>query len=222
MRKIDSEVLLKSESYIPIEIKKESLTILDIFLTNLPFIITVFIVLASALVTYFIQRKSIEKQATQAEVTRKANHEDKISDYRHEWLQSLRETSSELIKSLYLCKSHCAEVNIFRDHEQTASRYGDLENEKAAIQKRLDSNEKFRKERAKFYLFYAKLKMFFKVEDADIEDLNKLLKKAKESLHHDKQYVDDKLIDEIVEELQRILKNEWEVTKARSWGKDSK
>jgi hypothetical protein len=75
--------------------------------------------------------------------------------------------------------------------------------------------------RAEFYRLHSKLKLLFKPNDPNTKELLDILDDAKANLYSDPLRVDDACIDKIVSELQAILKDEWEVTKDRSWTKDA-
>jgi hypothetical protein len=219
MAKIDSEVLIKAESLIPIEIKKHALGWQDILLNNIPFLVTISIVLGSALVTFFISRKNIKTQEKQSGINRQAEHENKISEFRHEWLNNLRDTSSELSKCLHLCQMANFQRNCSLDYKKSA----ETEKDKEAVSKhQKDINEHYNcyiGHRANFYQLHAKVKLMFKKNDPKAEKLMNYLKQARENMGNDSTSLDNALIDNIVSELQIILKNEWEVTKNRTWVK---
>lgn len=217
MSNLNQEILLKTDGLIPIEIKQGAFDWHDILLRNLPFLVTIAIVLGSALVTFYISRKSIQAQEKQHTTTRKAEHENKISDFRHEWIQNLRNTTSELSKSLHLCQMYNMLENCARDYRGAAVSDGD-----SALAERHQKNidnyyAEFIRARSDFYQFHSKIRLFFKPDDPQAEKLLELLDKARSNMINDKKHLDDSLIDSINYELQVILKNEWEVTKNRTW-----
>lgn len=219
MAKIDSEVLIKVESLIPIEIKQNALGWQDILLNNIPFLVTIVIVLGSAIVTFFISRKNIKTQEQQSSINRQAEHENKISEFRHEWLNNLRDTSSELSKCLHLCQMTNLQQNCSIDYKKSAVTAQD---EDSVLKYQKDINEHYKNyigHRANFYQLHAKVKLMFKKDDPQAEKLMDHLKQARENMGNDSISLDNALIDNIVSELQVILKNEWEVTKNRTWVK---
>ena len=159
MAKIDSEVLIKAESLIPIEIKQNALGWQDILLNNIPFLVTITIVLGSALVTFFISRQNIKTQEEQSGINRQAEHENKISEFRHEWLNNLRDTSSELSKCLHLCQMANLQRNFSLDFKKSAATAQD---EEAVLKHQKDINEHYNSyigHRANFYQLHAKVKL---------------------------------------------------------------
>tara|TARA_R110001592_G_scaffold227648_3_gene483907 strand:+ start:2085 stop:2750 length:666 start_codon:yes stop_codon:yes gene_type:complete len=221
MAKIDSEVLIKAESFIPIEIKQIALGWQDVLLNNIPFLVTISIVLGSALVTFFISRKNINTQEEQSGINRKAEHENKVSEFRHEWLNNLRDTASELSKCLHLCQMSNLQRNCTIGYQKSAESRGDNESvlkHKKSINEYLNS---YIEHRAQFYQFHAKIKLLFKNDDPQAKELIIYLEQARKNMGNDSTSLDNALIDNIVSELQIILKNEWEVTKNRTWVKST-
>ncbi|MEA2120575.1 hypothetical protein [Halovibrio sp. HP20-50] len=219
MANIDSEVLIKAESQIPIEIKQRALEWQDVLLNNLPFLVTIVIVLGSAFVTYFISKKNIRTQEEQGGINRKAEHENKISDYRHEWLNNLRNTSSELSKALHLCQMSNLQRNCSIDYRKNAMSSNDTESASEHQKDVAKHYNSFIENRASFYQLHSKVKLFFKPSDPQATKLMEYLGDARKNMGNDSTSLDDELIDNIVSELQVILKNEWEVTKNRTWVK---
>lgn len=214
MARLNSDVLLKVENSIPVELKQEALNGWSIFWSNLPFLLTVTIVLGSAIVTYKVQMKG-----------KKAEHENKISEFRHHWLQELRETASELIKTMHLCQLHYMRRAIVLDFKrsaetnfQTSNRIkGTTEQINSFMEQSKTHYENFLEARSNFYGLEAKLKMFFKNGDDASKDLFKLLDNFKNEMQKDRHSLDDAPLNSAVAELQKILKDEWEVTKKRTW-----
>jgi hypothetical protein len=193
--------------------------IMSIFLKNLPFALTICVVLAGAIVTYRSNRKSIESQNLLGSKARDAAHQDKISEFRHAWIQEVRNTSSELSQALHECRMHYTLKQRESDHAFQISGAA-LDN-----QNHLDACEKFESKyidsRARFYQIYSKIVLLFKPSDSQTENLMNLLNTARTSLYDDPLQVTDESIDEILTELQKILKSEWEVTKKRTWVKNT-
>lgn len=214
MARLNSDVLLKVENSIPVELKQEALNGWSVLWSNLPFLVTVTIVLGSAIVTYRVQKKGKE-----------AEHENKISEFRHHWLQELRETASELIETMHLCQLHYMRRTIVLDFKQSAEKNlstsdrikGTTEQINSFIEQSKAHYEKFLEARSNFYGLEAKLKMFFKNEDDASKNLFILLDSFKKEMQEDRHSLDDTPLNSAVAELQKILKDEWEVTKKRSW-----
>jgi hypothetical protein len=225
VRKSDTNVLIKSESVIPIEIIESSKSTLDIFLANIPFILTVFIVISAAVVTYRSNRKSVEsqnllsqksldEQSKLAEKSKNAEHENKISEFRHRWLQEVRDTAAGLIKIIHECQFFTMERNDATHRLKDAS---DLEKE--IIKNELnEAQSKLVYKRMEFYKYHAKLCLMFKKDEPETKDLFEKLTAVKTSMGDlNSRSLDDSVINEITEQLQVILKSEWEATKDRSW-----
>lgn len=181
---------------------------------GLSFWITALIVVAAAVVTYISNRKSVESQNELGRKSRLADHQNKISEFRHGWLQDLRNTSADLVKTLYECRISI----ILKDREfgWAAQTAGSAEG--ANHLRNCEAFEaQFLAARSEFYKFHSKLKLLFKPNDADANQLLGLLDDARTNLYQEPLLVDDQCIDRIVSELQVILKTEWEVTKNRTW-----
>lgn len=217
MARIDSDVTLKANEIIPIEIKQSALEWSDILLRNLPFLVTIVIVAGSAIVTYWISTKSIKSQEKQSDNNRQAEHENKISDFRNEWLQNLRETASDLSRTIHLCQMYNLQRNCAIEQRNAATRYNDEELEIYHGKKASDAYSLFIQARADFYQQHAKIKLFFKPDDPNTSNLLTLLETVRDAMGNDSTSLDNLSIDNIVAELQEILKREWETTKNRSW-----
>lgn len=188
-------------------------------LENLPFLITICVILAAATVTYRSNRKSIESQNLLGEKSRDAAHQDKISEFRHSWLQEVRNTSAELSKILHECKMNYTLKQREFDHSIQTSGTA------TGNQQHLNACEKFESKyiatRSDFYKLHAKLVLLFKPSDTQTGALMDLLAETRSALYDNPLKVTDEMIDDIMGELQNILKNEWEVTKSRTWVKNN-
>jgi hypothetical protein len=229
MVKFDTDVLIKSESVIPVEIIESSKDIGDILLANLPFIITIFIVISAATVTYRSNRKSVEsqnelsrkaleKQSELAAKAKTAEHENKISEFRHHWLQEVRDTASNLIKVIHECQYFTMARNLANDDQKAM----DDETSKLQLQNIYDdlkeSYSNLITKRAEFYKHHAKLCLLFKKDEEETKILFNQLSEIKSQMGDlSKRNLDDAIINNITEELQVILKTEWEITKKRTW-----
>lgn len=196
--------------------KSEAMTII---LNNLPFLITICIIIAAATVTFRSNRKSVESQNELAEKARNAAHEDKISEFRHSWLQEVRNTSSELSKILHECRMYYTlrqrEVDYsIQMSASTTGNKGHLEN--------CDKFEaKYVQSRSDFYKLHSKLVLLFKPSDSQTTILMELLDDIRTALYENPLQVSDDMVDSVLSELQRILKTEWETTKSRTWSKNT-
>lgn len=195
------------------------LEVMAVILNNLPFLITICIIIAAATVTYRSNRKSVESQNELAEKARNAAHEDKISEFRHSWLQEVRNTSSELSKTLHECKMFYTLKQREFDHA------GQMSGTESGNQQHLDNGEKFEEKyiqsRSDFYKLHSKLVLLFKPSDSKTSKLMNLLNDVRTALYDNPLQVNDDKIDSVLAELQKILKTEWETTKSRTWSKDT-
>jgi hypothetical protein len=194
--------------------KLEQIDWQNVIIDGLPFWITALIVLAAAVVTYRSNRKSVESQNELGRKSRLADHQNKISEFRHGWLQELRNTSADLVKILHECR--IAMILKEREFSWAGETAGSAES--ASHLRNCEAFEaQFLAARSEFYKFHSKLKLLFKPNDADASQLLELLDEARTNLIQNPLLVDDQFIDRIVSELQVILKTEWEVTKNRTW-----
>jgi hypothetical protein len=219
MNKLYSDVIIKAESYIPVEIKNQAQDWIQIIQNNAAFIATFVAVIASAILTYIMTRKSIKSQEDQAIKSRKAEHENKISEFRHLWLQEVRNTASDLIKILYQCQSYkerMAQLRDWRDESQT-------QKAQDSCQKKIDDFQLNEIESLnEYFKLSSKLKLLFKPADENFKELDILLSNIRDNLRSTYTTTENnEKIDKIIEHLKTILKNEWEVTKDRSWIKES-
>lgn len=74
--------------------------------------------------------------------------------------------------------------------------------------------------RSEFHELYGKIFLLFKSSDSESRELFKYLDCFREKVGDSTSYsVNYSFMDNVISELQNILKEEWEVTKARSWVK---
>lgn len=183
-------------------------------LGNLGFWITICVVLTAAVVNFILANQGIRNQTQLAAMARQADHQNKISEYRHSWLQELRNTAAELVKAIHEAQNTLLQMNLSRDYADQAVRH---EDEELEAQQRQKASELYQKERligAEIYKFTSKIKLLFKHGDPQAAGLFNLLDAVKSKLGDlEIRQLDDKIIDEITSELQIILKDEWEVTK---------
>nr|WP_320015166.1 hypothetical protein [uncultured Desulfobacter sp.] len=218
MNKLYSDVIIKAESYIPVEIKNQAQDWIQIIENNAAFIATFAAVIASAILTYIMTRKSIKSQEDQAIKSRKAEHENKISEFRHLWLQEVRNTASDLIKILYQCQYYKDRMGQLRDWIEEKQ----TEKVKDSFQKKIDDFRLKEIESKNEYLkLSSKLKLLFKPADENFKELDLLLSGIRDNLESTFTTTENnEKIDKIIEHLKTILKDEWEVTKDRSWIKE--
>src|SRR5471030_1074040 len=57
-----------------------------------PFYITILVIVSGGIVNYWLSTRTMENQTSEAAQGRQADHQNKISEYRHAWLQELRDT----------------------------------------------------------------------------------------------------------------------------------
>lgn len=219
---VDASVTINTDGSIPIEIVNTPVGWQEIILNNLPFLITILIVATAATVTYLSNRKSVASQNEIANKARIEEHENKISEFRHHWIQEVRETVSLLCQILYELQFHITQRNIARGNEREAMKNND---EEAGAGFEKSANESYKqliKKRVQYYRVSTKLKLLFKKDEPStvlvfdiINDMNN------EVYDFDKTKLEESKIDEIVSSFQEVLKSEWEVTKERSWQKNT-
>jgi len=222
MCRIETDVLLKSEGNIPIEIIRASYNWQEVLLNNLPFLITIVIISVAAFVTYRSNRASVEAQNEIASKSRQEEHENKISEFRHHWLQEVRETCSELIQIIHECQYFTKVQNFC--HEQ--AKKPDKEKNKLVLEDKIaemkSSFNSLISKRSEFYKKEAKLKLLFKKDDKEVIKVFDLLQSVKSKIGSEEvNSLDDEVIQKITSELQTVLKTEWEVTKNRTWLKNT-
>ena len=222
MCRIETDVLLKSEGNIPIEIIRASYNWQEVLLNNLPFLITIVIISVAAFVTYRSNRASVEAQNEIASKSRQEEHENKISEFRHHWLQEVRETCSELIQIIHECQYFTKEQNFY--HEQ--AKKPDKEKNKLVLEDKIaemkSSFNSLISKKSEFYKKEAKLKLLFKKDDKEVIKVFDLLQSVKSKIGSEEvNSLDDEVIQKITSELQTVLKTEWEVTKNRTWLKNT-
>jgi len=211
MCKVEADILFKSDRNIPIELVKSLSNWQDILLNNLPFLITICIISLAAYVTY---------QSNKA--ARREEQENKISEFRHQWLQEVRTTSSELIQIIHDCQYYTKSNNA--SHEEAKNNTVDtsidsLKRQEKALESSFDM---IIKKRSEFYKYEAKLKLLFKADEKETEQLFEIINSIKETIGNpETKSLDDDKIKSIVKELQIILKTEWEATKNRTWLKNT-
>ncbi len=222
MRRLDTDVTLKADGTIPIEIVKTATEWQDIILNNLPFLITMLIIATAATVTYMSHRKSVSSQNDIATKARNEEHENKISEFRHQWIQEVRETVSLLCQILYELQFHITQRNIARDNERSAISNNDEGAGTEFSESANRSYEKLIEKRVEYYKVSTKLKLLFKKDEPSTVTVFKIINDMSNEVYDfDKTHLEEDKIDSIVSNFQEILKSEWEVTKERSWQKNT-
>jgi len=218
MCKIETDVLLKSEGSIPIEIIRTPYNSQEILLNNLPFLVTIVIISVAAVVTYWSNRASVKAQNEIASKSRKEEHENKISEFRHDWLQEVRETGSELIQIIHECQYFTKMHNYYQENAKNVADQGNEIILKSNITEMENTFNSLISKRSEFYKKEAKLKLLFKKGDEDVMKLFNLLQSIKSKIGSENiNSLDDDVIQKVTNELQTVLKTEWEVTKNRTW-----
>ncbi|CAH1196047.1 conserved hypothetical protein [Vibrio harveyi] len=233
MAKIDSDVLIKAESVIPIELVQSSKNFVDIALANVPFLVTICVVICAATVTYRSNRKSVEsqnklsqdaleRQTTLANEAKDAEHQDKISEFRHHWLQEVRGTAADLIKVIHECQYFTMVRNLADDRTKELDKIDSELEVKKLYDELKESYDTLMQKRADFYKHNAKLRLLFKNGDTQTKALFNHLDVVLQDMGAlDKRALDNQVIESITVELQKILKDEWEITKKRSWASNT-
>lgn len=222
MSQLHTDYVVALKGKIPLELVGPTSTWQDVLVQNLPFIITALIVVAAATVTYRSNRSSVASQNSLAQQSRQDDHENKISEFRHQWLQEVRETGSQLCQVVHELHFLSVRRNIAVDNRHEAAKHGD-DDALEEFQKEIDDVfEPLSEKRSQYYRLASKLKMLFKQDEPEAKHLFKVLDGVKKDVYDfNTMTLKDEKIEVIVNELQRILKTEWEVTKSRSWSKDT-
>lgn len=191
---------------------------LHYFVSNLPFIITIVVVVCAAYVNYKSNKKTIENHDAIANKERQDRHDEKISEFRHEWLQNVRGAAKVLIRSIHECQTLSARWNFLNDNENVAARKQDIDSEFRFKNEKSEVYSVFVEKRAELYQSYANVRLLFKRGDASVSDFFDLLSSAMTDVCALKvRALDNNMIDRLIDELQGTLKSEWEVTKSRDW-----
>lgn len=219
---IDAGITIHTDGSIPIEMVKAAYGWQEIILNNLPFLITIIIVLTAATVNYFSNRNSVDSQNVIATKARNEEHENKISEFRHQWIQEVRETVSHLCQILHELQFNIAQRNIARTNKQDAIMINDEEFVAKFEAEAIKSYNKLIEKRSEYYKVSTKLKLLFKKGDPSTALAFKIINEINSEVYDfDKMDLDDSKIDGIVSIFQEVLKAEWEVTKARTWQKNT-
>lgn len=218
MSKSETGIIVVSDGPIPIQVLKPDLGLLDIFLHNLPFILTILIVVCAAVVTYRSNRKSVESQNELAAQRRQDEHENKISEFRHQWLQEVRETAASLCQIIHELQIYIVQRNIAQESFKQSGHEGDISNADRFSEEVREYNEKLKERRSNYYCLYSKLQLLFKKDEPSTSALFELLESIKDSIYDSNTTaLEDHKIKQVIECLQVVLKSEWEVTKDRAW-----
>jgi hypothetical protein len=222
MCKVETDILLKTDGNIPIELVKTLSNWQDILLNNLPFLITICIISLAAFVTYKSNRASIASQNELAIKARQEEQENQISEFRHQWLQEVRETSSKLIQIIHDCQYYTKSWNLSQEQVKKNTADTNVESQKSLLKALESSFDTIIQKRSEFYKYEAKLKLLFKKDEEETKKLFEIIESIKATIGQpETTSLDDEKIDEIISELQIVLKTEWEATKNRTWIKDT-
>lgn len=182
----------------------------------LSFWITIVVVVTAGIVNYWLSSRTMSNQTQEAAKGRQADHQNKVSEYRHAWLQELRNTASDLIKSIHDGQSALMRTNLSRDYRDRAQQQGDFEAAKEQQQHVATGYSDERSAASEIYKNVSKIKLMFKPVEPQAAKLFSLLDRVIERIGDiEMRRLDNTIIDEIVAELQGILKAEWEITKMR-------
>lgn len=205
------------ESPILIKIIKPSYDWVNAF-HDWPIFLTALIVICAAAVTYRSNRKSVEAQNKIADQRRQDEHENKISEFRHQWLQDVRETAASLCQVIHDSQVFIAQRNLVRERLEQAQQKGDVSNIDEFSQQVFDLNEKLKEFRSKYFWLYSKLQLLFKKGEQSTIELFGLLDEVRDSIYDfETTALNHDQIKKVIENLQVVLKSEWEVTKDRAW-----
>tara|TARA_R110000737_G_scaffold67694_1_gene95695 strand:+ start:5918 stop:6586 length:669 start_codon:yes stop_codon:yes gene_type:complete len=222
MIKFDTDVKLSSGGVIPIELVKASSDWYEILLNNLPFIVTISIISFAAYVNYKSNRKSVASQESIATKARNEEHENKISEFRHLWIQDVRDTVSTLCRILHDLQFQTALRNQAIKNEKEAIQNNDEENSVIFEEQANKSYKKIVEKRSEYYQVSTKLKLYFKKADPSTAAVFKIINDIKNEIYEiDKIDMKDSKVESVTSHFQEILKKEWEVTKDRSWHRNT-
>ncbi|PHQ23654.1 hypothetical protein CLH62_20465 [Marinobacter guineae] len=220
MSQTQTSYVIAFDGKIPLELAESPSSWWDILLQNLPFLITILIVVAAATVTYFSNRSAVASQNSLAEKSRKDEHENKVSEFRHQWLQEVRETGSQLCQVVHELHFLSVRRNIAVENKSDAANHGDDPAFERFEQEIENVFGPLTEKRSQYYRLASKLKMLFKQNEPETKRLFEVLDGVKKDVYDfNTMTLKDEKIEVIVEELQKILKTEWEVTKSRTWSK---
>jgi len=182
----------------------------------LSFWITIAVVVTAGIVNYWLNTRTMSNQTQEATKSRQADHQNKVSEYRHAWLQELRNTASELIKAIHDGQSALMRMNLSRDYREAAKQRGDQESVKENHEQVRLGYADERAAASEIHKYVSKIKLMFKPADPQTSKLFSLLDGVIEKIgDKDLRQLNNVVIEEIVAELQVILKSEWEITKTR-------
>jgi len=219
MPKLDTNVLIQAKEAIPIQLIQESNdSVGAMVFNNLPLLITIAIVCLTAFVNYRSSKKVIETQNETNEKSRKADHENKISEFRHAWIQDLRNSTAELCQIIYELQRLVGLRNIHRKNMEQAKASSDNVKEARSKYKVEQYSDEIKKHRANFNLLYSRMKLLFKKDEIVIKAAFDAIEKVKLDINNlDVLHIDDDNVELIIFEMQVVLKQEWEATKNRTW-----
>jgi hypothetical protein len=181
-----------------------------------PFYITIFVIVTAGLVNYALNVRTMGNQTNEATRGRQADHQNKISEYRHAWLQDLRDTASELVKAIYQAQSALMRSNLSRGYRDSPAHQNDVVAAGKHQEAVLAAAAEERVAVAEMRKYVAKIKLLFKPNDAQAAQLFLLLAEIIGATNDSKVVsIDDTVVNDIVAEIQVILKAEWETTKKR-------
>ncbi len=192
--------------------------LLDVLLSNLPFLITIFIVIGGATVTFLSNRKSVESQNKLAINAKEAEHENKVSEFRHQWIQDVRECGADICQLVHDIQFLIVFRNVDKSNFEQAMKNDDTASVKLLGQRIQENYNQLVETRSKYFRTMSKLKLLFKRDEPETTTLFDTLSSVGELFYDlEKTHIDNKKVETITTELQVILKAEWEVTKSRSW-----
>ncbi|PMG99385.1 hypothetical protein [Vibrio lentus] len=207
----DVSAVVFSNGSIPVEIIQPTTEVLDLLLNNIPLLITITVIICAATVTFKSNKRTVLSQDRNAKLSRENDHKNKISEFRNEWLQNVRETGAELCQIIHELQLYTMQRNLNND----AIKDGTSDEDKAS-EYSVELYRNLVKTRINYYRVSSKLKLFFKKGDPAVATLFFLINGVKDDIHDlDKTHLEEDKLNKIVAELQLVLKAEWEETKKR-------
>ncbi len=219
MTKIDSTVSVIEGSKLAVEMVSNGWSPTVIAPIAAAFI-TISVIVLTTILNFKNSKKMLDHQSKFEQKRLKAEHEDKVSEFRHEWLKEVRSVSSELYRIIEDIHILCPKTEY---HKSEATKIknavkSNISNNPSYIQHMNMHNDYLEKVHSLYSLYllnYSKLNLLFKSSDSDFSAAIALIHINEGEADIDKlRNADARLF---ISKMQVILKNEWEVTKTRSW-----
>lgn len=208
MAKIDSTVSVVEGSKLAVEMVSNGWITPTVIAPAAAALITISVVGFTTLLNYRNSKKMIEHQGTVEKRRLEAEHKDRISEFRHQWLYELRAASSEIFQIVESVKRVTAIVESLKSDMDLAEKQQDTEAYDRYQKRWLLHTKKVLELSDQYQALFAKLFLLFKPDDESLVVVNRLrVDRIGEIRGIDNQ--------QFLTEMQKILKREWEVTKSQ-------